>query len=70
MSEEQQHSLEFGGSPVKADFDGTIGYQLVNRVPVITVSYTFSALTARQAEPRSSKRISALALHGYSGTVR
>jgi hypothetical protein len=48
MSEEQQHSLEFGGSPIKSDFDGTIAYRLLNRVPVITVSYTFSALTARQ----------------------
>jgi hypothetical protein len=48
MSEEQQHSLEFGGSPVTADFDGTIAYRLLNRVPIITVSYTFSALTARQ----------------------
>jgi hypothetical protein len=50
MSEEHQHQhhLEFGGSAVKADFDGTISYQLINRVPVITASYTFSPLTARQ----------------------
>src|SRR6476646_3556868 len=48
MSEEQQHALEFGGSPVKNDFDGTIAFRLLNRVPVITVSYTFDALTTRQ----------------------
>lgn len=48
MSEEQQHHLEFGGSPVKQDFDGTIAFKLLNRVPIITVSYTFSSLTARQ----------------------
>jgi hypothetical protein len=48
MSEQQQHLLEFGGSPVGEDFDGTIAFRLVNRVPVVTASYTFGALTARQ----------------------
>src|SRR5437867_912636 len=48
MSEEQQHQLEFGGSPIHDDFDGTISFRVVNRVPVVTASYTFSDLTARQ----------------------
>ena len=48
MSQEQQHHLEFGGSPVHDDFDGTIAFKVVNRVPVVTASYTFGELTARQ----------------------
>jgi hypothetical protein len=43
-----QHALEFGGSHVGRDFDGTINFRLHGDVPVITVSYTFGATTARQ----------------------
>jgi hypothetical protein len=50
MSEEsaRQHELEFGGSEVKEDFDGTINFSLRDAIPVITVSYTFNDTTARQ----------------------
>jgi hypothetical protein len=48
MSQEQQHHLEFGGSPVHDDFDGTIAFKVINRVPVVTASYTFGDLTSRQ----------------------
>jgi hypothetical protein len=48
MSHESQHVLEFGGSKVDAEFDGTIAFNLVDRIPVITISHTFWAHTARQ----------------------
>jgi hypothetical protein len=48
MSHEAQHQLEFGGSPVKEEFDGTISFELIDRIPVITISHTFWAQTSRQ----------------------
>jgi hypothetical protein len=45
---EQRHALEFGGSPVTTEFDGSLSVQLVDRIPIFTVSQDFSALTARQ----------------------
>jgi hypothetical protein len=48
MSHDTQHMLEFGGSKVEEEFDGTIAFRLVDRIPVITVSHTFWAKTARQ----------------------
>jgi hypothetical protein len=49
MSESgRQHGLEFGGSHFSSDFDGTINFRLVDAIPVITLSYTFSDTTARQ----------------------
>jgi hypothetical protein len=44
----RQHELEFGGSHVRSDFDGTIHFRLADGIPVITVSYTFGDTTARQ----------------------
>jgi hypothetical protein len=48
MSHDAQHQVEFGGSPVAEEFDGTISFRLVDRIPVITISHTFWAHTARQ----------------------
>jgi len=48
MSQEAQHQLEFGGSKVDEEFDGTIAFSLIDRIPVITISHTFWAHTARQ----------------------
>lgn len=48
MSQEAQHQLEFGGSKIDAEFDGTIAFSLVDRIPVITISHAFWAHTARQ----------------------
>jgi hypothetical protein len=48
MSHDAQHLIEFGGSKVDEEFDGTISFRLVDRVPIITVSHTFWAHTARQ----------------------
>jgi hypothetical protein len=48
MSHELQHVLEFGGSKVDEEFDGTIAFSLIDRIPVITISHTFWAHTARQ----------------------
>jgi hypothetical protein len=44
----KQHELEFGGSHIGADFDGTISFRLHDGIPVITVSHTFDDTTARQ----------------------
>jgi hypothetical protein len=44
----RQHDLEFGGSHVHSDFDGTINFRLADAIPVITISYTFGDTTARQ----------------------
>ena len=48
MSHDAQHLIEFGGSKVDEEFDGTISFRLVDRIPIITVSHTFWAHTARQ----------------------
>jgi hypothetical protein len=48
MSHDPQHQVEFGGSPVAEEFDGTISFRLVDRIPVITISHSFWAHTARQ----------------------
>ena len=48
MSQESQHVLEFGGSKVDEEFDGTIAFSLIDRIPLITISHTFWAHTARQ----------------------
>ena len=48
MAAGHQHHLEFGGSPVTTEFDGKLQFQLVDRIPHISVSHEFSALTARQ----------------------
>jgi len=45
---EKQHTLEFGGSPVGTEFDGSLQFQLVDRIPWISVSQEFSEATARQ----------------------
>lgn len=43
-----QHFLEFGGSPVGTEFDGSLQFRLVDRIPVISVSQDFTEKTARQ----------------------
>ena len=48
MSHNTQHQVEFGGSPVAEEFDGTISFRLLDRVPLITISHTFWAHTGRQ----------------------
>jgi hypothetical protein len=48
MAHDTQHLVEFGGSPVAEEFDGTISFSLVDRIPVISISHTFWAHTARQ----------------------
>jgi hypothetical protein len=48
MAHDSQHRVEFGGSPVAAEFDGTISFSLIDRIPVISISHTFWAHTARQ----------------------
>lgn len=48
MSHDSQHLIEFGGSPVDEEFDGTIAFSLIDRIPLITISHTFWAHTARQ----------------------
>jgi hypothetical protein len=44
----RQHQLEFGGSPVGTEFDGSLQFRLVDRVPHISVSHEFTEKTARQ----------------------
>src|SRR5687768_7082515 len=48
MAAGEQHHLEFGGSPVTTEFPGKLQFQLVDRLPLISVSHTFSQETARQ----------------------
>jgi hypothetical protein len=48
MANDSQHVIEFGGSTVDEEFDGTISFRLEDRIPVITISHTFWAHTARQ----------------------
>jgi hypothetical protein len=48
MAAGHQHHLEYGGSPVGTEFDGSLQFRLVDRIPHISVSHEFSELTARQ----------------------
>ena len=48
MAHAHQHRLEFGGSPVGTEFDGSLQFQLIDRIPHISVSQEFSETTARQ----------------------
>ncbi len=48
MASHQQHRLEFGGSAVGTEFDGALQFQLLDRIPLITVSQDFTEKTARQ----------------------
>lgn len=48
MAAGQQHHLEFGGSPVSTEFDGSLQFRLVDRIPVVAVSHEFTEKTARQ----------------------
>ncbi len=48
MAAGHQHHLEFGGSPVGTEFDGSLQFRLVDRIPVISVSQDFTEKTARQ----------------------
>lgn len=43
-----RHAVEFGGSPVGTEFDGSLSFQSIDRVPIFTVSQDFTAHTARQ----------------------
>lgn len=47
MASGNQHHLEFGGSPVTAEFPGKLQFRLVDRIPVIALSHTFDEETAR-----------------------
>jgi hypothetical protein len=44
----EQHNLEFGGSPVGTEFPGKLSFELIDRIPVISVSHDFEEETARQ----------------------
>ena len=48
MAAGHQHHLEFGGSRVGTEFDGSLQYRQVDRIPVIAVSHEFTEKTARQ----------------------
>jgi hypothetical protein len=48
MAAGHQHHLEYGGSPVGTEFDGSLHFKLIDRIPVIAVSHEFSEKTARQ----------------------
>src|SRR5687767_8555415 len=48
MAAGHQHHLEFGGSPVSTEFDGSLQFRLFDRLPVISVSQGFTEYTARQ----------------------
>jgi len=48
MAAGHQHHLEFGGSPVSTEFDGSLQFRTVDRIPVIAVSQDFTGKTARQ----------------------
>jgi len=43
----QQHRLEFGGSPVATEFPGLLNFDLIDRIPHISVSHQFTEETAR-----------------------
>lgn len=48
MAAGHQHHLEFGGSHVTTEFDGSLQFSAVDRIPCLSVSNTFSPKTARQ----------------------
>jgi hypothetical protein len=48
MAAGKQHHLEFGGSPVGVEFDGSLHFRLAYRIPHISVSQDFTEQTARQ----------------------
>ena len=48
MAAGHQHHLEYGGSPVSIEFDGSLQFRLFDRLPVISVSQDFTEHTARQ----------------------
>lgn len=48
MAAGHQHHLEFGGSPVATEFDGSLQFRLIDRIPHISVSHDFTEQTARQ----------------------
>lgn len=48
MASGRQHTLEYGGSHVATEFDGSLQFQLVDRIPHISVSHDFTEQTARQ----------------------
>ncbi|MBI3909595.1 MAG: hypothetical protein HY320_01515 [Armatimonadetes bacterium] len=48
MAHASQHLLEFGGSPVGTEFDGSLSFQRVDRIPLLRVSQLFTPHTARQ----------------------
>lgn len=48
MAAGHQHHLEYGGSPVGTEFDGSLQFRLVDRIPHISVSQDFTEKTARQ----------------------
>ena len=48
MAAGHQHHLEYGGSAVSTEFDGSLQFELLARVPHISVSHEFTELTARQ----------------------
>jgi hypothetical protein len=45
---QHQHHLEYGGSPVGTEFDGSLQFRQIDRIPVIAVSADFTGQTARQ----------------------
>ncbi len=45
---EHAHRLEYGGSPVGTEFDGSLSFKQIDRIPIFTASQTFTAQTARQ----------------------
>lgn len=48
MAAGRQHLLEFGGSHVTTEFDGSLRFDLLYRIPYISVSHEFTGMTARQ----------------------
>jgi hypothetical protein len=48
MAAGHQHHLEFGGSHVTTEFDGSLQFRAVDRIPYLSVSQTFTPKTARQ----------------------
>lgn len=48
MAHASQHALEYGGSPVGVEFDGSLSFRKQDRIPILTVSSVFTEHTARQ----------------------
>ena len=48
MAAGNQHHLEFGGSHVTTEFDGSLQFSAIDRIPYLSVSQSFSPKTARQ----------------------